>query len=257
MSRRAWTPRQVARLRALAGLFPLKEVARLMRRSYSSVKNATCKLGIDCGRAWTPGQLARLRADYGKLPARHLALVLGRPLPAVCRMARKLGLSRTASRFTAEDLARIRELNGQGWSDTEIAHALGRDRHETTKHRKRLHLPSQQHGHRVRARLAAALQRQLERLGLHSAAKGVVVVLVLVAGQDAVDAGADHLQERVVGQVRVAGVIEGLSKGPGQADALVELADGEQSGVTGELARRRLDNDRRAEVVQDLWPGRW
>jgi hypothetical protein len=164
-------PRQVARLRALAGLFPLEEVARLMRRSYSSVKNATCKHGIDCDRAWTPGQLARLRADYGKLPSRQLAQVLGRLLPAVYRMARKLGLSRTASRFTAEDLARIRELNGQGWSDTEIAHTLGRDRHETTKHRKRLHLPSQQHGHRVRARLAAALQRQLERLGLHSAAE--------------------------------------------------------------------------------------
>jgi hypothetical protein len=171
MSSLPWTPRQVARLRALAGLYPLKEVARLMRRSYSSVKNAICKLDIDCGRAWTPGQLARLRADYGKLPARQLAQALGRPLPAVYRMARKLGLSRTASRFTEEDLARIRELNGQGWSDTEIARALGRDRHETTKHRKRLHLPSQQHGQRVRARLAAALQRQLERQGLHSAAE--------------------------------------------------------------------------------------
>jgi hypothetical protein len=156
---------------ALAGLYPLKEVARLMRRSYSSVKNATCKLGIDCGRAWTTGQLARLRADYGKLPARQLAQALGRPLPAVYRMARKLGLSRTASRFTEEDLARIHELNGQGWSDTEIARALGRDRHETTKHRKRLHLPSQQHAQRARARLSAALQGQLERMGLHSAAE--------------------------------------------------------------------------------------
>jgi hypothetical protein len=86
-------------------------------------------------------------------------------------MARQLGLSRTASRFSEEDLARIRELNAQGWSDTEIARELGRDRHETTKHRKRLQMPSQQHGQRVRPRLAAALQRQLERLGLHSTAQ--------------------------------------------------------------------------------------
>src|SRR5262249_26475014 len=38
---------------------------------------------------------------------------------------------------------------------------------------------------------------------------------------------------------------------------LVELADGQQPGVTGELARRRLDDERRAEEVQDLGPGGW
>jgi hypothetical protein len=75
-------------------------------------------------------------------------------------------------------------------------------------------------------------------------AEGIVVVLVLVASQDAVDAGTDHLQERVLGQVRVAGIVEGCGEGPGQADALVELAEGEQPGVAGELARRRLDDDR-------------
>jgi hypothetical protein len=36
---------------------------------------------------------------------------------------------------------------------------------------------------------------------------------------------------------------------------LVELAGGEQPGVAGELARRRLDDERRAEEVQDLGPG--
>jgi hypothetical protein len=86
-------------------------------------------------------------------------------------------------------------------------------------------------------------------------AECVVVVLVLVAGQDAVDARPDHLQEGVLGQVGVTGVIQGLGKGPGQADALVKLADGEQSGVAGELARRRLDDEWRAEEVEDLGPG--
>src|SRR5205807_471110 len=61
-------------------------------------------------------------------------------------------------------------------------------------------------------------------------------VLVLVAGEDAVDAGADHLQEGVFGEVGGAGVVEGIGEGPGQADALVELADGDQPGVAGELA---------------------
>jgi hypothetical protein len=88
-------------------------------------------------------------------------------------------------------------------------------------------------------------------------AKGVVVVVVLIAGQDAVDARADHLQERVLGKVRVAGVVEGFGKGPRQADALVESADGEQPGVAGESARRRLDDELRAEEVKDLGPGGW
>jgi hypothetical protein len=64
-----------------------------------------------------------------------------------------------------------------------------------------------------------------------------VVVLVRVAGQDAVDPGPDHLQEAVFGEVGVAGVVQGIREGPGEADALVELADREQPGVAGELAR--------------------
>jgi hypothetical protein len=88
-------------------------------------------------------------------------------------------------------------------------------------------------------------------------AEGVVVVLVFVAGQDAVDAGPDHLQEGVVGEVGVAGVVEGVGEGPGETDALVELAEGEHSGVAGELTRGGLDDQRRAEKVQDLGPGGW
>jgi hypothetical protein len=39
----------------------------------------------------------------------------------------------------------------------------------------------------------------------------------------------------VLGESRVTGVIQGLGEGPSEADALVELADGEHSGVAGEL----------------------
>ena len=62
--------------------------------------------------------------------------------------------------------------------------------------------------------------------------------------RNAVDAGLDHLSEAVLGEVRVAGIIEGIGKGPGQADALVELADGEQPGITGELTLGWLDDQR-------------
>jgi hypothetical protein len=87
-------------------------------------------------------------------------------------------------------------------------------------------------------------------------AERVVVVLVRVAGQGAVDAGPNHLQDGVLGEGGVAGVAERIGEGPGQADLLGELADGEQPGVPGALARRRLDDQRGAEKVVDLWPGR-
>ena len=51
------------------------------------------------------------------------------------------------------------------------------------------------------------------------------------------DAGPDHLQERVLGEVVVTGIIEGLGKGPGRAEVLVGRAEGKPSGVDG---RRRM-----------------
>src|SRR5262249_55346783 len=88
-------------------------------------------------------------------------------------------------------------------------------------------------------------------------AERVVVVLVLVASEDSVYAGPDHLQEGVRGEMGVAGVVEGGGEGPGEPNALVELADGQQPGVAGELARRRLNYDRRVEKVEALRPGGW
>ena len=57
-------------------------------------------------------------------------------------------------------------------------------------------------------------------------AEGIVVVLVLVVGEDAVDAGADHLQDGVRGGVGVAGVVEGASESGRAAEAVIKLADG-------------------------------
>jgi hypothetical protein len=82
----------------------------------------------------------------------------------------------------------------------------------------------------------------------------VVVVLVHLAGQAAVDASADHLQQAVPGGLGVARVVESVGESPREPDALIELADGEQPGVAGELALGRPDNERRAENVQDLRP---
>jgi hypothetical protein len=58
----------------------------------------------------------------------------------------------------------------------------------------------------------------------------------------------------MLGEVRVAGVVEGFGEGWRQPGAFAELADREQPGVAGLLAGRRLDDERGAEEVKDLWP---
>jgi hypothetical protein len=89
------------------------------------------------------------------------------------------------------------------------------------------------------------------------AAQNSVVILVLVASENAVDPGADHLLEAVLREVRVAEVVECGGEGTSEPNVLVELADWEQPGVTGELTGRRLDDERRAEKTKDLLPDAW
>jgi hypothetical protein len=43
--------------------------------------------------------------------------------------------------------------------------------------------------------------------------------------------------EAVLGEVGVAGVVEGVGGGPGEPDALIELADEQQLRIAGELPR--------------------
>jgi hypothetical protein len=73
--------------------------------------------------------------------------------------------------------------------------------------------------------------------------QGVVVVLVLVTGQDAEDTGADHFREGVLGQLRIAGVVQRRGELSGQPDAFVELPQRQQAGVGGERGVGHLDLD--------------
>jgi hypothetical protein len=81
-------------------------------------------------------------------------------------------------------------------------------------------------------------------------AEGIVVVLVLVVGEDAVDAGADHVQEGVVDLVRIAAVVEGGGEGMGQTDVGIELAHREGSRIAGKSRSRRLDEDGQAKEIE-------
>ena len=62
-----------------------------------------------------------------------------------------------------------------------------------------------------------------------------------------IDAGADHLQEAVLDAV------EGVGANSAESQALVERSDGKHPAIAGELPRRWLDHERRAEKIQALW----
>ena len=74
-------------------------------------------------------------------------------------------------------------------------------------------------------------------------AEHVVVVLVGVVGQDAVDPHADHFQKGMRARLGVAGVVEGGGKLSGQAELLVQLPDRQQPRVAGQLSLLRLDDN--------------
>ena len=79
----------------------------------------------------------------------------------------------------------------------------------------------------------------------------VVVVLVFVTGEDAEDAHTDHVDEGVVDEIGIAGIVEGLGELVGQADAMVELPQRQQSGVRGQGGVGGLDMDgQRREKIE-------
>ena len=75
-------------------------------------------------------------------------------------------------------------------------------------------------------------------------AEGVVVVLVFVAGEDAEDTHADHVEEGVFDASGIAGIVECVGERYAEADTVIELSQGEQTGIGGERGVGKLDLDR-------------
>ena len=80
--------------------------------------------------------------------------------------------------------------------------------------------------------------------------QGVVVVLIVVAGKDAEDAHANHVDERVFDEFRIAWIIEGGRELSSQADLVIELSQQQQPGIGGErsIGNLNLDWQRREEI---------
>jgi hypothetical protein len=118
-------------------------------------------------KVWSPGADGFLRHNYGRHPASWIARAMCRTAKSIYQRADLLGLTQGhAPLWSADEDARLVELNAAGNSDTEIARLMSRERHTITKHRHRLGLPDQSKGPQARAAVAAGVRRQLDRLGI-------------------------------------------------------------------------------------------
>jgi hypothetical protein len=80
--------------------------------------------------------------------------------------------------------------------------------------------------------LLVAVRRVVEGV----AAEHVVIVLVRVVRQNAIDPHPDHFQERMVDPSLVASIGQRLGQSPGQPNPLVQLAKRQQPRVAGNWA---------------------
>jgi hypothetical protein len=113
-----------------------------------------------------------LRKHYGQVPAKQIAACLGVTVVSVFRRADRLGLTTKMDRgLVAWRKQKIRELNAQGWSDSEIAATVGITRREICNHRKRMGLASNRNNERYRQRVAAKTREQCAKAGVDSLAE--------------------------------------------------------------------------------------
>lgn len=81
-----------------------------------------------------------------------------------------------------------------------------------------------------------------------------MIVLVRVVGEDAVHAGANHLQSGVLDKLGIARVVEDGGEGSGEPKGFIELAEGKEPGIAGELPSGGFEDHRGAEESERFLP---
>ena len=117
-------------------------------------------------RFWTPDEVEALRQLYRRVPAHEIAELLGRTKSQVQQAGSRYGFHKEACPWDARTIARLRRLHARGWSDTEIAKAIGSERHVVGERRAKLGLPSVLWSGHQRRRVAAKTREQLRKAGV-------------------------------------------------------------------------------------------
>lgn len=149
----------------------LEEMATAVGRSACAVKTRIAKLGLSRSgrRQFTAAEDAVIRARYLDETAEAIARDLGRSAHSVHYRARVIGLHKER-RFGQVIIDAVREHHGKGWSDSEIAAAVGCTRKSVSAQRIALGLPANDRSEHLRDRVKRATRRQLDSAGLNSLA---------------------------------------------------------------------------------------
>jgi hypothetical protein len=120
------------------------------------------------GRAWTTREDAFLRRHRGRLTTVEIARRLERGKSGVYRRVVKLGMARKRPfRWTVRIKATVAGLHRRGWSDTEIAAAVGiADRHTVARWRRRRGLQANIWSEHLREKTRQNTRQQLRRAGV-------------------------------------------------------------------------------------------
>lgn len=126
---------------------------------------------INDRKKWSDEDLDKLKVLYPTMTARELAPIFGCSVYSV-RTAAYYNVPRKCPRhvITEEVLAKIRELNQSGHSDTEISQFMQICRKTATRLRKKLGLPSNAKSTRFLTRIAHATAKTCEEKGYSSLA---------------------------------------------------------------------------------------
>lgn len=165
---RAWTVADDARLRASWGKARSQDLARLLGRSPSAIKQRAGRLGLDADRYFSPGEIELVRELYPTTRAAAIAERIygtGRSALGIYKLAQKLGLQK-CPHWSAAEVERVRSALAEGGTDRAVAARLGLTRGQVTHVRNRLCIPRD-----AAALLEArrgAVRTQFSRLGIRT-----------------------------------------------------------------------------------------
>lgn len=133
----AWSAEDHQRLTVLAGTMRPDEIARLLGRTESSIRNRARVHGISVAtvclnrRPWTYDETAYLFKTYQRLTIQRMADKLGRTYHSVKQKCRELeldcriyGYKNHSTKYSAEDVELCRALFAEGLTRQEIAEKI-------------------------------------------------------------------------------------------------------------------------------------
>nr|DAM52178.1 MAG TPA: transcriptional regulator [Caudoviricetes sp.] len=127
--RTRWTTEDMDRLRELARLYPARQVAAMMGRSFSSVRTRMQRAGIKPVRQqnwveWSFEEMAFLEANHQTMTPAEMAVALNRTEASIKKKCWAIGLPLLRKKYSDEDVSLCRQLFEAGVSRKDIAEKM-------------------------------------------------------------------------------------------------------------------------------------